>query len=241
VKISRSTLETIVLFALLGGVAFYSLLLLGQCYDANDLLFQFAPWRHFLKDSLAQGIIPLWNPYSFCGQPFFADLQTQMLYPPNWLTLLPSIPTGMNGFIRPPLVYRRFRNAPMVEKSRSFGRLVPRRRASFRFLRLFLVGNHPPTRPSGLRVGPLVVCRLGTFHPSSHGQGRLVARRFLCHAFSVRQFPSHLRRRLRRGPYRSCDFGKTTVKKAQPKVQGAPLGFHRGCHSFRAAPSFCRN
>jgi hypothetical protein len=99
VKISRRTLETIVLFALLGGVAFYSLLLLGQCYDANDLLFQFAPWRHFLKDSLAQGIIPLWNPYSFCGQPFFADLQTQMLYPPNWLTLLPSIPTGMNGFI----------------------------------------------------------------------------------------------------------------------------------------------
>jgi hypothetical protein len=99
VKFSRPFLQASVLFILLGFLAFFSILFLGQCYDSNDLLFQFAPWRQFLKHSLAQGILPFWNPYSFCGQPFFADIQTQILYPPNWLTLLPSIPTGISLFI----------------------------------------------------------------------------------------------------------------------------------------------
>ncbi len=81
-----------------GLVAFFPILFLGRCYDANDLLFQFAPWRQFLRDSLSQGFLPFWNPHNFAGQPFFADIQTQMLYLPNYLTLLPSIPTGMGWY-----------------------------------------------------------------------------------------------------------------------------------------------
>jgi len=81
-----------------GLVAFFPILFLGRCYDANDLLFQFAPWRQFLRDSLAQGFLPFWNPHNFAGQPFFADIQSQMLYLPNYLTLLPSVPVGMGWY-----------------------------------------------------------------------------------------------------------------------------------------------
>ena len=84
---------------------FLSLLVFGRCfffhqaYFDSDLLAQFGPWRAFLKDQLAQGHFPLWNPYLLGGQPFFADLQNMMLYPPNYLTLPFSIPTGLTLFI----------------------------------------------------------------------------------------------------------------------------------------------
>jgi hypothetical protein len=95
-------------FAAKSTLMFYlplSLLLFGRClffhqaYFDSDLLAQFGPWRAFLKDQLAQGHFPLWNPYLLGGQPFFADLQNMMLYPPNYLTLPFSIPFGLTLFI----------------------------------------------------------------------------------------------------------------------------------------------
>lgn len=79
-------------------MAFYPCLLLNQAYFDNDLLAQFGPWRAFLKDQLAHGHFPLWNPYLLGGQPFFADLQNMMLYPLNYLTLPFSIPYGLSVF-----------------------------------------------------------------------------------------------------------------------------------------------
>ncbi len=86
------------LYALLAFLAFSPCLLGGQAYFDNDLLAQFGPWRAFLKDQLAQGHFPLWNPYSLGGQPFFADLQNMMLYPFNYLTLPFSLPMGLSIF-----------------------------------------------------------------------------------------------------------------------------------------------
>jgi hypothetical protein len=71
---------------------------MGQAYFDNDLLAQFGPWRAFLKDRLASGHLPLWNPYGLGGQPFFADLQNMMVYPLNWLTLPFSVPFGLSLF-----------------------------------------------------------------------------------------------------------------------------------------------
>lgn len=78
--------------------AFYPCLFHGQAYFDNDLLAQFGPWRAFLKDQLASGHFPLWNPFNLGGQPFFADLQNMMLYPFNWLTLPFSVPLGLSLF-----------------------------------------------------------------------------------------------------------------------------------------------
>jgi len=52
---------------------------------ATDPLFQFYPSRKFLRDSLREGTLPLWNPLSMSGTPFAADDQSAIFYPLNWL------------------------------------------------------------------------------------------------------------------------------------------------------------
>ena len=88
----------LLLYIAISPLAFSRCVFLGQAYFDNDLLAQFGPWRAFLKDQLAQGHFPLWNPYLMGGQPFFADLQNMMLYPLNWLTLPFSVPYGLSLF-----------------------------------------------------------------------------------------------------------------------------------------------
>ena len=53
-----------------------------------DPIQQYLPWRIYAVESLRSGVIPLWNPYSFCGTPFLANLQSTVLYPPNLLFLI---------------------------------------------------------------------------------------------------------------------------------------------------------
>jgi len=48
-----------------------------------DAMAQYYPWRTFAHDSLSRGIIPLWNPFQFCGMPFVANSQSAVFYPPN--------------------------------------------------------------------------------------------------------------------------------------------------------------
>ena len=57
-----------------------------------DAVAQFYPWRFFAAQSLRNGILPLWNPYQFCGTPFVANSQSAVFYPPNLLfALLPTM------------------------------------------------------------------------------------------------------------------------------------------------------
>lgn len=54
----------------------------------GDMASMLYPNYHFVSESLNQGELPLWNPYLFCGGPFFADVQTAVFYPVNlafWL------------------------------------------------------------------------------------------------------------------------------------------------------------
>jgi len=53
-----------------------------------DPIQQYLPWRIYAVESLRAGVIPLWNPYAFCGTPFLANLQSTLLYPLNLLFLL---------------------------------------------------------------------------------------------------------------------------------------------------------
>lgn len=52
-----------------------------------DFIRQFYPARYFAVDSISKGVFPLWNPYVFCGHPFFASYQTALLYPFNILMI----------------------------------------------------------------------------------------------------------------------------------------------------------
>jgi hypothetical protein len=50
-----------------------------------DPVQQFYPWRKFAAESIRQGEIPLWNPYSLCGTPFVGNNQSAIFYPETWL------------------------------------------------------------------------------------------------------------------------------------------------------------
>jgi hypothetical protein len=53
-----------------------------------DPIQQYLPWRIYAVESVRSGLIPLWNPYAFCGTPFLANLQSTLLYPLNLLFLV---------------------------------------------------------------------------------------------------------------------------------------------------------
>ncbi|MBN1641398.1 MAG: YfhO family protein [Anaerolineae bacterium] len=53
--------------------------------DVVDIIY---PTRHFAAGSLREGRFPLWNPYTFSGYSFVANLQAGLFYPPNLLGYL---------------------------------------------------------------------------------------------------------------------------------------------------------
>jgi hypothetical protein len=53
--------------------------------EPQDFVHQFYPWRMHYARSIRGGEAPLWNPHQFCGQPFAANDQSAVFYPPNLL------------------------------------------------------------------------------------------------------------------------------------------------------------
>jgi hypothetical protein len=62
----------------------------------RDLPIFFFPNLKLWVEAVKAGELPLWNPYSFSGQPLFASLQTSILYPPNGLLLILPINFAFN-------------------------------------------------------------------------------------------------------------------------------------------------
>ena len=40
-----------------------------------------------LAGSFRRGELPLWDPFQYCGMPFYADLTAQLFYPPTLATI----------------------------------------------------------------------------------------------------------------------------------------------------------
>lgn len=72
--------------------------LMGVCLGGwpfdGDAIAAFGPWQEFAHQHLRDGILPLWNPHLFCGQPFMANGQSGVLYPPNLLYCLLPVRFG---------------------------------------------------------------------------------------------------------------------------------------------------
>jgi len=62
-------------------------LLRGEVFTFRDHTDYFQPLRWFTAQSLKAGHLPLWNPYSASGEPWMANPQTAVFYPPAWLFL----------------------------------------------------------------------------------------------------------------------------------------------------------
>jgi Bacterial membrane protein YfhO len=66
-------------------VVFAPLVFRGELPRATDTTAFYGPFAAFLHDQLANGNLPLWNPTAFSGQPFAADAQSGVVYPPALL------------------------------------------------------------------------------------------------------------------------------------------------------------
>ena len=64
------------------GVASYSLWVESSpLSNSGDYLSLHVPYKHFLKETIFSGHLPLWNPYQSLGRPFIGDLEAGTFYP----------------------------------------------------------------------------------------------------------------------------------------------------------------
>ncbi|MCA9416987.1 MAG: hypothetical protein KC917_11980, partial [Candidatus Omnitrophica bacterium] len=78
---NRETLLSLIFLTVALSILFAPVLLRGETFALGDVPDQFLPWRIFTAEEISDGRIPLWNPYTFCGSPFLANMQSAVLYP----------------------------------------------------------------------------------------------------------------------------------------------------------------
>ena len=87
------------LLALLAVVVFLPALLKREVFTLRDHFDYFQPLRMFTAEELKAGRLPLWNPYSASGEPWLANPQTGVFYPPTWLFLVLPFETAYVLFL----------------------------------------------------------------------------------------------------------------------------------------------
>ncbi len=78
----RSGLMLLVIIALL---LFAKPLVKNEVLTIRDHSDYFQPLRYFTAQELRRGHLPLWNPYNASGEPWLANPQTGVFYPPSWM------------------------------------------------------------------------------------------------------------------------------------------------------------
>lgn len=72
---------------------FYAPLLGGlRTFPRGDFTDHFLPFSLFQRSALAGGYLPVWNPYTYSGHPFLADVQAAVFYPISNLILAATLP-----------------------------------------------------------------------------------------------------------------------------------------------------
>lgn len=66
-------------------IFFSNIIFTDKIFFFRDMLNLFYPYRLFAAENIQNGIIPIWNPYTFFGEPFLAHPQTSLFYPPTML------------------------------------------------------------------------------------------------------------------------------------------------------------
>ncbi|HEX3730664.1 MAG TPA: hypothetical protein VHV47_12715, partial [Opitutaceae bacterium] len=90
----RLALVLLLALAVLAALLLPSGLVFGS--RLGDMPEQFVPWRAFAADSVRAGHLPLWNPYTYAGEPFLGGFQSALLYPPNALFLVLPLARALN-------------------------------------------------------------------------------------------------------------------------------------------------
>ncbi|MFN7974701.1 MAG: YfhO family protein [Acidobacteriota bacterium] len=74
----------VLFFAVLALVAIAPTLVPDRVFGFRDLLVYSLPMKILARRTIAAGAFPWRNPYVACGNPFFANPEAQILYPPAW-------------------------------------------------------------------------------------------------------------------------------------------------------------
>jgi hypothetical protein len=74
-------------------------LLRGEVLTFRDHSDYFQPLRYFTAEELRHFRLPLWNPYNASGEPWLANPQTGVFYPPAWIFLLLPFATAYVTFL----------------------------------------------------------------------------------------------------------------------------------------------
>jgi hypothetical protein len=80
-------------FIILIIIFFYDPLFTGKSYFVGDINALGYPMQNFKYDMGKACKLFLWNPYSYCGQPYTADIHTATFYPPYWMFFF--VPTAI--------------------------------------------------------------------------------------------------------------------------------------------------
>lgn len=92
VRLERAlTVWALLGLAALVGIATWKLTLGERVIARGDLLLYFYPLRDYAAQAVREGRLPLWNPHTFMGAPFLANVQVGFFYPFN--VLLSWVPT----------------------------------------------------------------------------------------------------------------------------------------------------
>jgi hypothetical protein len=87
------------ILALAGVLIFAAPLARREVFTFRDHAVYFVPLRYFTADVMREGRLPLWNPYNASGEPWLANPQTAVLYPPQWLFLLLPFETAYVAYL----------------------------------------------------------------------------------------------------------------------------------------------
>jgi len=71
----------------------------NEVFSIRDHTDYFQPLRYHTADVLRHGHLPLWNPYNASGEPWLANPQTGVFYPPQWLFLILPFATAYTLFL----------------------------------------------------------------------------------------------------------------------------------------------
>jgi hypothetical protein len=74
-------------------------LLRQEVFTLRDHFDYFQPLRWFTAEELRAGRLPLWNPYNASGEPWLANPQTGVFYPPAWLFVILPFATAYMLFL----------------------------------------------------------------------------------------------------------------------------------------------
>ena len=65
--------------------------------DLSDTVHQGYPFARFVEDAVREGRVPGWNPWVFCGIPFYSSFSAPVFYPPRSLLILAG---GFEAMVR---------------------------------------------------------------------------------------------------------------------------------------------